>query len=133
MSLVQITEFLGKYSKKLTCDSMLFFASVFGIIVILLSVLTESCVLISKVRMLSISVSKNSILNGFSSAKEYTSKIPPLIEYCPALITKSTFSKLRCSSISSKKSIAISSLIFRVMVCFFSSFLLTTFSDKASE
>ena len=50
-----------------------------GVIVTLFDVLTDSCEFISNVLILSIVVSKNSNLNGNSSAKEYTSIMPPLI------------------------------------------------------
>ena len=103
-----------------------------GIIAISFDVLTDSCEFISNVLILSIVVSKNSNLNGNSSAKEYTSIMPPLIENCPGSMTKSTFLKFRFNIICSNISISIWSEIFNVIEFFFNSFLLTTFSDNAS-
>ena len=64
--------------------------SVAGMILILSNLSIERCVVTSKERIESVSLSKNSIRKGFSSFGKKTSRIPPLTENCPAFSTISS-------------------------------------------
>ena len=130
MSSAQTIVFFGRKSKKL--HRFFVFLSQLDTIVILLINSFDSWVLTSNVLILSISSSSNTIRYGYSFAYEKISTMPPLIEYCPGSVTKSTASNFSFSSNDSNFSISIVVFISKEIVFLINSDLLITFSDKAS-
>jgi len=119
------------YFKKLSRDSCNALFSTLGIILILVSFSFDNCVSTSKVRILSTSSPKNSILKGSSLENENTSTIPPRTEKSPGSVTKSTLLNLYSNSISFTKSNDKLSPCETFNVFFSNSFLVTTFSNRA--